>query len=63
MYCNRLKKIILPKGLKDIGWDVFCSCNSLTEISLPEGLVSLREGVFDGCNSLTEVFYLQWQEM
>lgn len=51
----RLKKIILPEGIKDIGITTFSSCISLEEMNIPEGVTILEESSFMRCSNLEKV--------
>lgn len=50
-----LCKIVLPRGIKNIGWGVFAGCSSLNDISLPDSLQSIGYGAFQGCSNLTSI--------
>ena len=45
-FCNRLKKVVLPKGLKKLYKHCFVGCSSLKEITLPEGLEEIEWRAF-----------------
>ena len=47
--CSRLKKVVLPEGLKNIGLYAFAE-SGVTEINLPEGLEILGEGALEATN-------------
>lgn len=49
--CTSLTSIVLPKSLKDIGYQVFCGCTNLKTINL-ENVERLWSGVFQDCTSL-----------
>ena len=43
---------MVPKGLKQLGSDLFTKCYSLREVVLPEGLTRISSGVFSHCTAL-----------
>lgn len=49
---TRLKKLILPPSLKEIGYFAFYECGELNEITFPESLEYLGHRAFIGCRSL-----------
>lgn len=53
--CKKLKSVILPKCLKELGWYAFASCSSLESITLPEDLTSIGFCSFRGCGLLKNV--------
>ncbi len=50
-----ITSIIIPKGIKKIGYNAFLACKRLTSVVFPEGVVSLGSDVFNSCSSLTSV--------
>jgi len=50
-----ISRIVLPKSLKRIGENAFCSCDELQEVVFQEGLIEIGEEAFDKCESLTSV--------
>ena len=52
---NKIKKIVLPNTVKEIGDHAFFSFSALEIISLPDGLRSIGEEAFRWCESLTEI--------
>ena len=53
--CTKLTSVVLPVGVKELGYNVFCGCDYLTSVVLPEGLEYIGSGAFDGCKALTSV--------
>jgi len=49
---EKLKSIVIPKGITSIGSGAFEECYNLTSIILPEGLVSIGLSAFSNCRSL-----------
>ena len=50
-----LKKVILPTGIKEIGFGAFREASSLTQINIPEGVEVIGNSAFKGCVSLIAV--------
>ncbi len=46
-----LKKVLLPEGLKYIGYDAFVNCKSLEEINIPKTVIGVGS-TFEGCDLL-----------
>ena len=66
MSCKDLKSIVIPFGVKNIGWNSFSNCENLESVSIPNSLtIHYGYGVnqsnmigryaFNGCNKLTSV--------
>ena len=53
--CTSLRKVILPDGLKKIGFQAFSECKSLEEINLPAGLEDIGSNAFAYCTSLDNI--------
>ena len=47
--------MILPQGLRKIGWFAFYDCRRLIEISIPAGVSEIGYGAFDGCERIRVV--------
>ena len=54
-YKNQAKKIILEKGITEIGKQAFAQFHSLSEVEFPSTLTKIDEGAFFGCDELTRV--------
>lgn len=54
-WCDSLKRVSLPKGLKVLSNNIFEYCKSLTEIFLPDCVTEIGDSVFSGCTSLTSI--------
>jgi len=50
-----LKSIVIPKGVKTIGYEAFKNCTNLRSVVLPEGLEKIGYGAFEGCSSLMSI--------
>ncbi len=51
----KIRKIIVPEGIKEINNNCFLNCASLTEIMLPDSLTSLGNAAFKKCARLAEI--------
>ncbi len=47
--------VIIPKGVKSIGFGAFSDNKSLTSVTIPEGVTSIDGSAFFGCENLTNV--------
>jgi len=52
---DKIKKIIIEKGVTVIGHNAFMNCSELTEVELPESLLKIRSEAFDGCRKLVKI--------
>lgn len=50
--CKELRKVILPSGLKKIGFQAFSECENLEEINFPLTLEDIGSNSFTYCESL-----------
>ena len=48
---TRIVSVVLPEGVKSIGWFAFSGCVSLRSITLPESLSHISYGAFEGCGT------------
>lgn len=48
-----VEAVILPDGIKSIGWFAFSGCSNLKSIAIPSSVERIEYGSFDGCSSLT----------
>ncbi|MCQ4637955.1 leucine-rich repeat protein [Anaerovorax odorimutans] len=53
--CRRLKKAVLPSGLKNIPGMCFSGCDLLTEVMIGEELQTVGETAFQHCKSLKTI--------
>lgn len=53
--CSKIKKIVLPQTVTEIGEYAFAGCTSLTSINIPKNLKSIGSGAFKGCTSLKKI--------
>lgn len=54
---SKIKGIILPIGLEEIGTGAFGSCNQLTEITIPESVKVMWSEVFSWCQKLSALHW------
>lgn len=52
-----LKKITLPKFLKDLGWGAFYNCSSLESVQFNNELNEIRFSTFESCINLKEIYF------
>ena len=53
--CTKLKDIVLPKTLTNIGRAAFWNCKSLEEIYIPESVTAINPAVFTACRSIKRI--------
>lgn len=53
--CTKLKDIVLPKTLTNIGRAAFGGCKSLEEIDIPESVTAINPAVFTACRSIKRI--------
>ena len=53
--CTKLKNIVLPKTLTDIGRAAFWNCKSLEELNIPESVTAINPSVFTACRSIKRI--------
>lgn len=54
-YKTKIKKIVLPDTLEEIGTGAFSSSSGLESVTIPEGVTSIGKKAFNGCSSLTSI--------
>ncbi len=52
---TKLKSVVLPDGLFDLGDRAFTNCTALESVELPEGLNRIKHNTFNGCTSLEKI--------
>ena len=52
---TRIKKVIVPEGITQIGKNAFNTCTNLVEVILPESLLAIGESAFYDCTALKKV--------
>lgn len=50
-----LMKVVVPEGVRSIGYDAFGVCEQLKSVTLPQSLKSIERGVFWRCSSLDSI--------
>lgn len=53
--CSRLREVILPDSVTEIGYRAFYRCEYLSEMILSSGLTALGDEAFSGCVRLTAI--------
>ncbi len=54
-YENAIEKVIINKGITNIGEYAFYKCSSLETIEIPEAVTSIGSRAFHNCSSLTSI--------
>ena len=57
--CSGLTSVIIPDGVKSIGYQAFLGYTGLTSITIPNSVTSIEEEAFWGCESLTDIYVNQ----
>lgn len=52
---QKVKKVIIRKGVKEIGDTAFYGCSSLSSVEIPEGVTKIGDYAFVNCISLKSV--------
>ena len=47
--------LVIPEGIKSIGWSAFSGCTGLTSVTIPDSVTSIDSYAFSGCTGLTSV--------
>lgn len=56
--CGKLRTLILPDDLEEVGYFAFATCSNLTSVTIGKGTKSLAgDGAFSGCSKLEEVIF------
>ena len=53
--CNRLKSIVIPDSVINIGISAFSECKNLESVTLSKGLEKIGENAFYNCDSLQSI--------
>ena len=54
---KKLKEILIPNSVREIGYEAFQYCSDLTSLTLSSQITKIEEGTFLGCYSLKSVFF------
>lgn len=54
--CKTLSTIILPDGIRFVGYEAFYMCEALTSITIPQSLYDIGYDAFAYCDNLKDVF-------
>ena len=49
--------VVIPEGIKEIGWDVFVECDQLTSVQFPSTLTHINSMAFVRCNNLKTLIF------
>ena len=52
---TKIRTIIIPNTITNIGMSTFSGCTSLTSINMPDGIKIIPSYLFSGCTSLTSI--------
>ena len=52
---NRVRTVVVKKGITELGYDVFAACRELRKVTLPSGLKRIGAEAFLGCYNLPEL--------
>jgi hypothetical protein len=52
---DKIKIVIIKKGVTDIGSYAFKNCQNLTSVTLPDGMLHIWEGAFYRCSNLKSI--------
>ncbi|MBR6745399.1 MAG: leucine-rich repeat domain-containing protein, partial [Clostridia bacterium] len=65
--CDALLRVMMPEGMKRIGYGAFFDCGKLTEVLIPRSVTVIDGEAFRGCASLRVIRYggttEQWAEI
>lgn len=50
-----LREVVLPEGLKKIGFSAFADCIKLDNVVIPEGTTTIAAHAFEKCNKLANI--------
>lgn len=51
----KITEIVIPEGVRNIGFEAFMGCDRLKSVVIPDSVISIDERVFYGCMNLSEV--------
>ena len=55
LYANEIEKVVIEKGITNIGDHAFDYCTDLESITIPEGITSIGSFAFSGCSNLVNI--------
>lgn len=55
-FCQHLKEIIIPEGVRSIPYGTFKQCIDLKEVYIPTSITEIGDGAFADCQSLQRMF-------
>lgn len=54
-YNGDAEDVVIPDGVKEIGWRAFIRCTNLRSVTLPDSVTGIDNEDFSGCTSLTAI--------
>ena len=51
-----ISKLVIPQGVKSLGYYTFANCDSLTEITVPKSVEFINKNCFINCNNIEKVY-------
>ncbi|MBQ3156336.1 MAG: leucine-rich repeat domain-containing protein [Clostridia bacterium] len=52
---DKIRRVVVEKGVKNLGSYLFYGCKALTSVTLPDSLTAIGANAFDGCSTLIQV--------
>jgi hypothetical protein len=52
---SKISSVIIPAGVRKIGYDAFRNCHNLANVTLPGSLETIGDYAFSGCDRLAEI--------
>ena len=52
---DKIKRVVVEKGVKNLGSYLFYGCKALTSVTLPDSLTAIGANAFDGCSTMIQV--------
>lgn len=52
---SKIKKVVIEKGVTNIGNCAFLESENLTSVTIPDGIISVGSSAFEGCKKLSKI--------
>ena len=52
---DKIKKVVIANGVRNIGKNAFGGCSTLTSVTIPNSVTSIGTGAFSACSGLTSI--------